>query len=103
MKHRTLYAVITLLIAPPSLAARAQPVSGFYVGGAGGVTLSQPQSVQTPRSTDDSAASRANAEINAPGPAVEGSAGWGFGNGFRTEAQGYEQGAPSTIVTKGSP
>jgi OmpA-OmpF porin, OOP family len=74
-------------------AARAQPVSGFYVQGNAGLALPQQQSVTLPSTVpttpQTSAAANADAAINSKlGPAESGSAGWGFGNGLRMEIEG---------------
>jgi outer membrane protein OmpA-like peptidoglycan-associated protein len=59
--------------------ARAQPVTGPYVGGAGGAAFNTPL-----RSTTDS--TRIDTGV---GVAGAGAAGWGFGNGLRTEIEGF--------------
>jgi len=84
-------------------AAQAQPVSGFYVQGNAGLALPQQQSITLPSTVpstpDASAAANADAAINPKlGAAQSGSAGWGFGNGFRMELQGVHttQGSGAT-------
>jgi hypothetical protein len=72
---RTLLLIGALLL---PAAAGAQPVSGFYLGGAGGVTLPQGHVDAKPAP---------NLSLD-PGPAAVGSAGYGFGNGVRAEVEG---------------
>jgi hypothetical protein len=78
--------------------AEAQPVTGFYVQGSAGLAFAQQHSLtQSPAppassetsGSETSAAAGANAAINGTGGAVQsGSAGWGFGDGFRMEVEG---------------
>jgi outer membrane protein OmpA-like peptidoglycan-associated protein len=88
----------SVLIALP---AHAQPFDGFYVGlGAGldflndiGTTSAPPQALNVPS---------ANIVSTNPGWGVLGSAGYGFGNGFRIEVEGnYRQN--QTREWKGTP
>jgi OmpA-OmpF porin, OOP family len=88
MKVVVTFAVLVLT----AVAARAQPVSGLYVQGSGGLALPRQQSV-TPASTTPgppptSAAAAAAAINGSPGAAQTASAGWGLGNGFRLEVEG---------------
>jgi OmpA-OmpF porin, OOP family len=89
MKLAIVFAALMLTAA----AARAQPVSGFYVQGNAGLTLPQQQSITLPSTgpgtPQNSAAANADAAISSKlGPAESGSAGWGFGNGLRMEIEG---------------
>ncbi len=89
---------VLVLIGMLAATARAQPVTGFYVQGSAGVALPQQQSLSQssppPASsqvqpTTSSAAAAADAAINGDaGGTQSGSAGWGFGNGFRMEMEG---------------
>ncbi len=94
---------LACMVLIPFLAAtaNAQPVTGFYVQGSAGLALPQQQSLSLssppPASPQmpagSSAAAAANTAINGDSGAVQsGSAGWGFGNGFRMELQGMHAG-----------
>ena len=91
MKVAIVFVAGLMLTAPA--AARAQPVSGFYVQGNAGLALPQQQSITLPSAVpatpQTSAAANADSALNSKlGPAESGSAGWGFGNGLRMEIEG---------------
>ena len=67
----------TMLAAP--FAANAQPVTGLYVGLGAGVNLMQHENAAVPGNSGE-----LKSQV---GPAVVGSVGWGFGNGFRAELE----------------
>ena len=74
------------LLALP-IAASAQPVDGFYVSLGAGVNLMQDQTFRF--SSPDRADPFTGAHLkSSAGPVVQGSAGWGFGNGLRVELEG---------------
>lgn len=82
------------LLALP-VAASAQPVDGFYVSLGAGVNLMQNQDFRitspsdTPFATGGSLRRGPTARLGSDvGPAVVGSAGYGFGNGLRVELEG---------------
>lgn len=64
-------------------AAKAQPVSGFYIGGAGGASFNQSQTVNP--HTKNFVHGRDDYTTGITGL---GSIGWGLGNGFRVELEG---------------
>ncbi len=84
MRLRVALVSATLLGVPLALAdtACAQPVSGLYVGGGGGVNLLQDETVRL------SPAFPGGKERFDVGTLALGSAGYGFGNGLRLEAEG---------------
>ncbi len=86
MRSALLAAVSLVLL---STAAVAQPVSGLYIGGAGGAGFLENQRIRnfTPGNVTKIAPSPAGMAYN-PGYAGIGSIGWGFGNGVRLEVQG---------------
>jgi len=73
-----------LLVLP--IAASAQPVNGFYVSLGAGVNLLQDQTLRF-SSPEREPFTGAHLKSSV-GPAVQGSAGWGFGNGLRVELEG---------------
>jgi len=76
MKLRNALLAATMLVAP--IAAHAQqPISGLYVGLGAGINYKQDLDVK--------GGGNLQSEI---GPAIVGSVGWGFGNGFRAEVEG---------------
>lgn len=83
------------LLALP-IAASAQPVNGFYISLGAGVNLQQDQtfrfsepSFAAPGTPSRSLNFGPGAHLRSTvGPVVEGSAGWGFGNGLRVELEG---------------
>jgi outer membrane protein OmpA-like peptidoglycan-associated protein/outer membrane protein W len=69
----------TVLALP--VAAQAQPVSGLYIGAAGGLNIHQD-------SRFDGAGSNTRLEYKDLGAVGLASIGWGFGNGLRAEVEG---------------
>jgi hypothetical protein len=88
-----IFAVVAFAIPGPT---RAQPVSGFYASGGGGLALPQQQPLDVSRLHAGSAlgpgAPRTEAEIGGPDANVSGSAGWGTGGGLRMEVEGLQLG-----------
>lgn len=82
-----LLAAVSLVLLP--VAALAQPVSGLYIGGAGGGGLLENQRIRnfTPGGVTKTAPSPSGMAYDL-GYAGIGSIGWGFGNGVRLEVQG---------------
>ena len=80
-KFRTTLMAATVLAALP-LAAKAQPVSGLYVGAGAGVNF-----LQSFTAAEQSEGS-GSAKARQPGFVGLGSVGWGFGNGLRLEVEG---------------
>ncbi|WP_043835746.1 outer membrane protein, partial [Muricoccus aerilatus] len=85
-------ALASTMLALP-LAARAQPVTGLYVGAGAGLNYLQGSEGNL---TGNAAAAARAAGISTGievgwqnGYAVVGSLGWGFGNGLRTEVEGF--------------
>jgi OOP family OmpA-OmpF porin len=76
------------MFALPLAGANAQAISGPYVGVGAGVNFKQSVS-----GSISSAAGSTSGNINSnPGPVVDLSVGWGFGNGLRAEIEGdYRQ------------
>jgi outer membrane protein OmpA-like peptidoglycan-associated protein len=72
-----------------STAAFAQPVTGLYIGGAGGVNLLENQRIRAfyPSSVTKTAPSPSGMAYNL-GYTGLGSIGWGLGNGVRLEVEG---------------
>ena len=82
MKLRHALLVATVLVAP--IAAKAQPISGLYIGGGAGYNY-----MQTTTLTSQSALSSAKGKANDwGGPAAVVSVGYGLGNGLRMELEG---------------
>ena len=80
----------TILAVPALLpgAARAQPVSGLYIGGGGGANFLQREFNQVARYPGQPLLlARGQTGFNT-GEAAVASIGWGFGNGLRVEAEG---------------
>ncbi|GAC1489925.1 MAG: OmpA family protein [Acetobacteraceae bacterium] len=78
------------LLATPCLfqgAARAQPVTGLYIGGAGGANFLQQEHIKSFRTPQVSGPSRARIDLNTGAVGI-GSLGYGFGNGVRIELEG---------------
>jgi OOP family OmpA-OmpF porin len=84
MRLRVVLVSATLLGAPFLLAgtASAQPVSGLYVGAGGGGNVLQDETV---RLSPEFPGGKERFDV---GAAALGSAGYGFGNGLRVEAEG---------------
>ncbi|MBN8900976.1 MAG: hypothetical protein J0H57_08075, partial [Rhodospirillales bacterium] len=71
------------------LAAKAQPVTGLYVGAGAGVNLLQDEDIKSVSSPGLGTANLGGASAKSHvGPVVVLSAGWGFGNGLRAEVEG---------------
>ncbi len=71
------------------VAAMAQPISGLYIGAAGGVGFQQPERIRgiSPGGVTGLVPSTAGLGYKA-GYVGLGSIGWGFGNGVRLEVEG---------------
>ena len=80
MKFRNALVAATILALP--IAAKAQPISGLYVGAGAGINIMQDEPLKTLDGFDTGLNLQNN--IGAAGVA---SAGWGFGNGFRAEME----------------
>jgi OOP family OmpA-OmpF porin len=78
--------VLAALLSVVPLLARAQPVDGLYIGGAGGVNLLQDVHVQS-FDINGVPVSSGNYSFH-PGFVGLGSVGYGFGNGLRIEIEG---------------
>jgi hypothetical protein len=81
--------LLVALAFPP--VARAQPINGLYVSGAGGVSLPAGR-------TEDKSAPNLSLD---PGPTGAAAVGYGFGNGFRTELEGTYRSNPLTARAPG--
>jgi OmpA-OmpF porin, OOP family len=101
---RGVCAVLAVFALAIPVASQAQPVSGFYVGGEGGLALPQQQNLDVSRthagSPPGSAAARAEAEIQGSNADGSGSVGWGAGDGLRLEAQGIQMGRSNTGLAR---
>lgn|ERR1700712_4537419 len=97
---RQLCAVFAIVGLAIPVASQAQPVSGFYVGGEGGLALPQQQNLDASRThggaPPGSAAARAEAQLEGSDAGGSGSVGWGAGDGLRLEAQGLQLGRSNT-------
>ena len=86
-------ALLTTTILALPLIAQAQPVSGLYIAGGGGLNYLQGTESDLTGSTAASARAadlKPTIEVNwQNGYAVVGSIGWGYGNGLRTEVEGF--------------
>jgi OmpA-OmpF porin, OOP family len=92
MRLRTKLLGATLLAAPllaAPLAAKAQPVTGLYVGLGVGANWLQDQKIARTSTGVDRAGRKLSYDIGGVGV---GSVGWGFGNGFRVELEGNFRG-----------
>jgi OOP family OmpA-OmpF porin len=90
MESRVMVRIPALLVGLIlSGAATAQPVSGPYVAGAGGINLRAPQSmtIEPPKPAPTQSQTEA-APVPNLGATASGSAGYGFGNGWRMEVEG---------------
>jgi OmpA-OmpF porin, OOP family len=88
MKHTRMRSMAPVLVLAGTLSASwsatADPVTGFYVGGGGGVNFMQEEPV-----TNLGSVSTGSLNLNMGVGAVGvGSVGYGFGNGFRMELEG---------------
>lgn len=82
MKFRNALVAATVLALP--IAANAQPITGLYIGGGGGVNIMQNENakVSSPRAVG-------NGDLHTRvGPAAAASVGFGLGNGLRAEIEG---------------
>lgn len=100
MKLRSALLAATVLAVP--FAAKAQPVTGLYVGAGVGVNLMQDESadVTATGGTFGAGQTRSGKIGTHVGPAAVLSVGWGFGNGLRAEIEGnfrYNQLSGSNI------
>ena len=94
MRLRIVLSGLVIVAAPVALAA--QPVNGLYVAGSAGINLQKSQSITIDRPIEApgqtaGTASSAPSSITLPsstGPTGVGSVGYGFGNGWRLEAEG---------------
>ncbi|MEA2738607.1 MAG: OmpA-OmpF porin, family [Acetobacteraceae bacterium] len=82
MKFRNALVAATILALP--VAAKAQPISGLYIGGAAGVNIMQDEHARISAGT----ATRSGDLQTDLGPAVALSLGYGLGNGLRAEIEG---------------
>jgi outer membrane protein OmpA-like peptidoglycan-associated protein len=89
MKFRNLLLAATILAAPFALsnAAKAQPVTGIYVGAEGGYNIESSSKAKDVfvNGVNQDASDRISLKNGWDG---EGSVGYGFGNGFRVEIEG---------------
>jgi OOP family OmpA-OmpF porin len=84
MKFRNALVAATILALP--LAAKAQPITGLYIGAGAGVNIMLDQNAKV---TSPTAANTGNGHLDSRvGPAVAISMGYGFGNGIRAELEG---------------
>ena len=91
----------TLLAAPVLFhgAARAQPVTGLYIGAGGGANFLQDERITSITAGGVTVASKARARLDT-GVVGIGSLGYGFGNGVRVELEGnYRYNRISSIRT----
>ena len=82
VRYRIAALAIMAAALPPSV--QAQPVSGLYIGGGGGVNIMQNES---DASVNGVAAAPGKGLQMDVGATAVGSVGWGFGNGLRTEVE----------------
>lgn len=75
--------LLAAIAAALPLAAQAQPITGLYIGGGGGVNIMQNE---TDASQNGIATPGKRLEFNLGATGV-GSVGWGFGNGLRAEVE----------------
>jgi OmpA-OmpF porin, OOP family len=83
MKFRNTLVAATILAMP--LAAKAQPISGLYIGGGAGVNIMLDENIQA---NGRGLASNTGHISSHVGPAVDLSVGYGLGNGLRLELEG---------------
>jgi outer membrane protein OmpA-like peptidoglycan-associated protein len=83
MKFRYALVAATMMALP--LAAKAQPITGLYIGGGVGVNIPQNETAKITAANGASAKGWLKPQV---GPAAELSAGWGLGNGLRAEVEG---------------
>jgi outer membrane protein OmpA-like peptidoglycan-associated protein len=82
MKFRNALVAATILALP--VAAKAQPISGLYIGGGAGVNIMQDEDVKV-NSFGGNGSGHFKSTL---GPAVSISLGYGLGNGLRAEIEG---------------
>lgn len=93
----------TTLLAVPALhgAARAQPVSGLYIGAGGGGNFMQDERIKSIRTLGAVAPSGSRVGFQT-GIVGVGSLGYGFGNGVRVELEGnYRYNRPDSFRSNG--
>lgn len=98
---RSILLAATLLAAPCLFhgAARAQPITGLYIGGAGGANFMQDERIKSVLQFGANVPSRARARFQT-GVVGVGSLGYGFGNGVRLELEGnYRYNRPDSFYT----
>ena len=83
MKFRNTLVAATILALP--LAAKAQPISGLYIGGGAGVNIMTDENAQATARGLNSGTGSIGSHV---GPAVDLSIGYGLGNGLRVELEG---------------
>jgi OmpA-OmpF porin, OOP family len=83
MKFRNTLVAATILALP--LAAKAQPISGLYIGGGAGVNIMTDENAQATARGLNSGTGNIGSHV---GPAVDLSIGYGLGNGLRVELEG---------------
>lgn len=89
MRSATGCLLIAAALAGMPAVARAQPVSGFYVGGALGPVFQHGRSVTSPAQTEFAPApSAVDPSSSNPAAAGRGSMGFGLSNGLRFEFEG---------------
>jgi OmpA-OmpF porin, OOP family len=83
MKFRNTLVAATILAMP--LAAKAQPISGLYIGGGAGVNIMLDEDARATARGVNSGTGNLGSHV---GPAVDLSLGYGLGNGLRIELEG---------------
>jgi len=83
MKFRNALLAATILALP--VAAKAQPISGLYIGGGAGVNIMQDEDAKVSILGGGSASGHLQTRV---GPAFDLSLGYGLGNGLRVELEG---------------
>jgi len=83
MKFRNALVAATILALP--VAAKAQPISGLYIGGGAGVNIMQDENVKINSAGHGGGSGHFTPTV---GPAVNISLGYGLGNGLRAEIEG---------------
>lgn len=84
MKFRNALLAATILALP--LAAKAQPMTGLYVGGGAGIDIIQNEHAKATAPALGTISSDLSTRI---GPAFDLSVGYGLGNGLRAELEGF--------------
>jgi OOP family OmpA-OmpF porin len=83
MKLRNTLLAATILALP--LAAKAQPITGLYIGGGAGANIMLDENAQATARGVNSRSANLGSQV---GPAVDLSVGYGLGNGLRFELEG---------------